>query len=51
MREKLGFAAQTQLDEGLEQTVEWTRTNMDLIERAMAKHVARMPSGALASRD
>jgi UDP-glucose 4-epimerase len=50
-REELGFAAQTQLDEGLEQTVEWTRTNMDLIERAMAKHAARMPIGALASRD
>ena len=34
----LGFTAQVEIREGLRRTVEWTRTNMDLIKRSIAKH-------------
>jgi nucleoside-diphosphate-sugar epimerase len=37
-REELGFEAKWSLDDGLARTMEWTRANLDLIERAMAKH-------------
>ncbi len=42
-RSELGFEAKTPLREGLEQTIEWTRANLDWIERCIAKHAARMP--------
>jgi nucleoside-diphosphate-sugar epimerase len=41
-RERLGFEAKTQLGDGLHSTVAWTRSNLELIERAMAKHKAHM---------
>jgi UDP-glucose 4-epimerase len=37
-REELGFEARWALEDGLTRTMEWTRSNLDLIERAMAKH-------------
>jgi UDP-glucose 4-epimerase len=42
-RRELGFEARTPLRDGLEQTVEWTRENLDWIERCMARHAARVP--------
>ena len=39
-RERLGFEARWSLEDGLTRTMEWTRSNLDLIERAMAKHKA-----------
>jgi len=41
-REALSFEAGTPLEEGLVRTIGWTQANMDLIERAMAKHVDRL---------
>jgi UDP-glucose 4-epimerase len=41
-RETLGFEARIPLAEGLSRTVEWTRANLELIERAMAKHDSPM---------
>ena len=41
-REELGFTAAIRLEEGLRRTIAWTEANMDLIERAMAKHAARV---------
>ncbi|MEA2657023.1 MAG: UDP-glucose 4-epimerase [Chloroflexota bacterium] len=37
-REALGFEARTPLEDGLAKTIEWTKANMQMIERAMAKH-------------
>jgi nucleoside-diphosphate-sugar epimerase len=37
-RRELGFEAQTPLEEGLRTTIEWTRENLDFIERCVAKH-------------
>ena len=45
-RGELGFEAGTPLREGLERTIEWTRENLDWIERCMARHAERMPSYA-----
>lgn len=42
-REELGFEALTPLREGLERTIEWTRENLDWIERCMARHAERVP--------
>ena len=42
-RRELGFDAATPLREGLEQTIEWTRENLDWIERCMARHADRVP--------
>lgn len=39
---ELGFRAQIQIGEGLRRTVEWTRKNLGLIERTIAKHDAHM---------
>jgi nucleoside-diphosphate-sugar epimerase len=39
---ELGFCAQTGIDEGLAQTVEWTRQNLELICRTIAKHDIHM---------
>jgi len=41
-REEIGFEAGIRLEEGLPLTVDWTKANMDLIERAMAKHKDRI---------
>lgn len=35
---QLGFTAQVEMREGLRRTVEWTRTNAELIKRNIAKH-------------
>jgi nucleoside-diphosphate-sugar epimerase len=37
-REQLDFEARWSLEGGLTRTMEWTRSNLDLIERAIAKH-------------
>jgi UDP-glucose 4-epimerase len=37
-KEKLGFEAKVGIDEGLARTVGWTKGNLALIKRAMAKH-------------
>jgi UDP-glucose 4-epimerase len=37
-REALGFEARTPLEDGLARTIGWTKANMQIIERAMAKH-------------
>jgi nucleoside-diphosphate-sugar epimerase len=41
-RQELGFSAQVGLGAGLEQTVEWTRANMELIDRCVARHAEKM---------
>jgi nucleoside-diphosphate-sugar epimerase len=41
-RRELGFEAQVTLRDGLARTVEWTRANLPLIERCIAKHDERM---------
>ncbi len=41
-REQLGFEAGVGLRDGLERTVEWTRENMELIERCIARHAPRL---------
>ena len=40
---ELGFEATTQLREGLERTIAWTRENLEWIERCIARHAERMP--------
>jgi len=35
---ELGFAAQTTLADGLRTTIDWTRANLEFIERCIAKH-------------
>lgn len=42
-REKLGFAADVALEDGLRRTIDWTRANLERIERTMARHADRMP--------
>jgi len=42
-RERLGFAAQVGIREGLERTIAWTRENHDVIVRCMLQHVHFMP--------
>jgi UDP-glucose 4-epimerase len=37
-RRELGFAAQTTLEDGLRSTIDWTRDNLEFIERCIAKH-------------
>lgn len=39
---ELGFTAQVDVREGIRRTVEWTRTNVELIGRSMAKHAKQM---------
>lgn len=39
---ELGFTAQVEVREGIRRTVEWTRANLDLIGRSMAKHAKQM---------
>jgi UDP-glucose 4-epimerase len=42
-REKLGFVAGTPLEQGLAATIAWTRDNLPLVKRCMARHLARLP--------
>jgi len=41
-RRELGFEAKVPLRDGLERTVEWTRANMELVDRCVARHAQRM---------
>lgn len=41
-REEMGFVAQTELEDGLRRTIEWTQANSTLIDRAMQKHADRL---------
>jgi nucleoside-diphosphate-sugar epimerase len=45
-KEKIQFAAQVPLAEGLKQTVQWTKDNLALIETCIAKHQAQMAAAA-----
>lgn len=50
-RRALGFSAATGLRDGLEQTIAWTRANLDWIERCVARHreqIAALESGRAA---
>jgi nucleoside-diphosphate-sugar epimerase len=42
-REKLGFVANTSLEEGLSATIGWTKKNIELIKRCMAQHLDHVP--------
>ena len=42
-RDRLQFTAGTPLDEGLQRTIEWTRTNRATIRRCMLQHASLMP--------
>ncbi len=42
-REKLGFVAQVQHEDGLKRTVEWTKANRDTILRCMQAHAHFLP--------
>lgn len=37
-KKELGFAAKIKMREGIKKTVEWTKTNKELIKRSIAKH-------------
>jgi len=41
-RTELGFVAKTSIEEGLRQTVEWTRTNFEMIRERMCRHSENM---------
>jgi UDP-glucose 4-epimerase len=41
-RERLAFGAQVELRDGLARTIDWTRENLDWIERCIAKHSERV---------
>lgn len=41
-REKLGFVAATEMEAGLQATIEWTRANLNYIRSCMAKHLSRL---------
>lgn len=43
-KEKLGFVARVQLEEGLSKTVEWTKANREMIARSIAKHDVALAS-------
>jgi nucleoside-diphosphate-sugar epimerase len=43
---ELGFAARTELRDGLMQTIEWTRQQLPLIESCIARHAGRMHAAA-----
>jgi UDP-glucose 4-epimerase len=47
-RDALGFVAGVGLSEGLERTIAWTRTNLDWIERCIARHSERIQELAAA---
>jgi UDP-glucose 4-epimerase len=37
-KEKLGFAAQTKLEDGIRKTIGWTKSHLDMIEKSIRKH-------------
>jgi len=39
---ELGFRAETQLDDGLRQTIAWTRENLAFIDACIARHASRL---------
>lgn len=41
-RRTLGFAARTSLDDGLGKTIDWTRENLDRIDRCIERHDGQM---------
>ena len=41
-KSELGFEAKVELRDGLERTVEWTRANLELIDRCIARHAEEM---------
>jgi nucleoside-diphosphate-sugar epimerase len=41
-REEIGFEARISLQEGLQETIQWTRENMDLIESCIHRHADKM---------
>lgn len=43
---ELGFRATIGIDEGLRRTVEWTKANLELIRRTIAKHDAHLRAAA-----
>ncbi len=43
---ELQFAARTELRDGLEKTLAWTRANLPFIEACMARHLPRMQAAA-----
>lgn len=45
-RETISFVAGTLHQRGLEETVAWTKANLDLIKQTMAQHVDRLPEVA-----
>lgn len=45
-RQELGFEAKTALRDGLAQTIEWTRQNLDFIDACIAKHNEHMAAFA-----
>ena len=47
-RRELGFEARVGLDEGLRETIEWMRANMELIDRCIERHADQL-SRALAA--
>lgn len=46
-RREIAFSAEMLLAEGLARTVEWTRSNLDLISGCIAKHHSRLPAPQL----
>ena len=48
-KERLGFEAQIRLEEGLAATIEWTRANLERIERCIAKHAPLMETARAAA--
>jgi nucleoside-diphosphate-sugar epimerase len=42
-RRELGFEARVPLEDGLARTVDWTRENLDLLDRCIRRHADRMP--------
>lgn len=41
-RRELGFEAKVDITDGLQRTIDWTRSNLDMIERTMAKHADKI---------
>ncbi len=41
-REKLGFEAEVKMSDGLSRTIDWTKANIDVIDRCISKHIAHL---------
>lgn len=46
----LGFEARTEVGDGLRRTIDWTKANSELIDRAVAKHKLRMEMASAVRR-